>query len=294
MKQLIVLSVLIVLCGIGYVVFSIMLFQPETIRPIAYEDPAAAVEIQEGEDETETLSSPELEERKNKAVEIILAAVKSYEETSTALPKTASPAYGLFLQLVKRGALPALYPVNYPQNNTGAVEFASLKVNPKAVLDTSGADSDVKCAETTSIFSGEVADDEMTCPAASPNITRMIISGPGNDTIQTGKATTIVDPGTGNDTVQTGPDLSLIFFMSIEGNKTINMDCTAASMEGKKLSADYPLSWVEPYRHFLVFGPQVIEDNLIIKGNTIEDPATNGKITLNGNCFNTVFASSGY
>lgn len=300
MKQLVILSILILLTGAGYVIFSVMAFQPDTVRPISFEDPLATTQIEK--EEAPSLSTPELEERKNQAVEMILKAVNSYDENFKNLPLPAEATNSLFLQLVKRGNLPALYPLDYG-DGTKPIGFSSININPEAVASTTQArvasnpavaEVNSNCTASTSVFSGGIDDDIMVCPRASEGLARMIISGPGNDTIKTGGSVSIVDSGGGNDVIQAGSDLTIMFFHTLEGKKTINMDCQAASMQGKRLSSDYPLSWIYPYRHFIVFGPQVIEGNLVTKGNTIKDPITEGEITINGNCFNLVYASNGY
>ena len=300
MKQLIILTILILLTGAGYVIFSVMVFQPDTVRPISFEDPLATTQIEE--EEAPSLSTPQLEERKNQAVEMILSAVKSYDEKSKSLPLPAEATNTLFLQLVKRGNLPALYPLDYG-DGTKPVGFSLININPESVTSTTQARVATNppitgltsnCTSSTSVFSGGINDDIMVCPKASEGLARMIISGPGNDTIKTGGSVSLIDSGGGNDVIQAGSDLTMIFVHTLEGKKTINMDCQAASMQGKRLSSDYPLSWIYPYRHFIVFGPQVIEGNLVTKGNTIKDPITEGEITINGNCFNLVYASNGY
>ncbi len=301
MKQLVILTILILLAGAGYVIFSVMMFQPDSVRPISFEDPLATAQIEE-EELAPTLTSPELKARKDAAVKMILKTIKSYEDVGSKLPQSAQSTNDLFMQLVKRGALPALYPLEYADSSK-PVGFAPFKITPEAVGSTTQARTATNvpvagqvtnCTASTSIFSGGIDSDIMVCPPANNGLTRMILSGPGNDAIKTGGSVTIIDSGVGDDTIQSGSDLTMIFFKTLEGKKTINMDCQTASMQGKRLSPDYPLSWVYPYRHFIVFGPQVIEDNLIIRGNVIKDPVTNGEITMNGNCFNLVYASGRY
>ena len=317
MRLLIVMSVLIVAVAAAYTLVGISTYDPPPVQPLSFETPLQSPALEE--EARGPVIDPELEKVKDEAISQIVAAIKSYDRVWPDLPPQAGSMQALVLQSIKRGAFPALYP-DVPENPGETVSFVpydiqipleDIVVQQDITIGDDFTDEEVaieniedieieekepfdysRCLANSSIVLGDLEDNIMNCPSGEAGISRIISTGPGNDAIATGGTQAFMEPGSGDDLMKAGPEQTTIILDSFEGQKRIEMDCSRASIQDRRLSSDYPLAWTEPFIHYIVFGTQIRPEDILVEGNKITNKENGATLTFSRNCFNMHFTSN--
>tara|TARA_Y100000031_G_scaffold77340_1_gene85137 strand:+ start:168538 stop:169410 length:873 start_codon:yes stop_codon:yes gene_type:complete len=288
MKQLIILTIAILVMGALYIGYATLTFSPDPIQPLAVQEEAVVVDP-EKEKSDALLSSPEVQARREQAASLIIQGIQTYEDQWAEAPVQAQFMRNTFLQMIKKGALPVYYPITVENGQPVSPELLEFASSSKTQVDPNSA-IQATCGPSSTVMIGSTESDRFVCPLNNSDAARIFATGPGNDVVATGGGAALIDIGTGDNTVRAGPGITLIFVEKLDGETKIEMDCQDASMRGRALATDYPLPWTYQYRHFVIMGPQINKEALVISDNLIRDPVGGGALSMSGNCFNVLFA----
>ena len=113
----------------------------------------------------------------------------------------------------------------------------------------------------------------------------------GDDHIDDSWDDDIIYAGTGNDVIDAGWGNDLIFFNFGWGQDVVNKTCHQAPYRPQDAAGSKKVSWSSdwPYKNFIVFGKDIAEQDIVSVDNKLVHKQTGDSITINGDCFNTVF-----
>ncbi len=297
MRSLVLLTILILLCGAGYIGFSILTFEPET--PQRYN---LTVQITESTDSigggNQMIFSTEDRVKKDRMVRVLKEGILDSERAWGNAPEQLGTIHSIFMTTIKTGVLPVFYPVsNYsdpiislPQEYKilKPVSSTTLQVSVNTGEDTISA---IICgSQQAGFIFGDTGDNNLVCETSTETDVRFFLSGPGNDQVIV-RGNAVIDGGVGDDKIQAGPELTMIYVSPNFGSDTIEMNCDESQIVVDPQEVLKSVPWDYNFIHFIVFDPRISKKDISVTGNVIEHKITGDKILMNQNCFNIVFAS---
>ena len=113
----------------------------------------------------------------------------------------------------------------------------------------------------------------------------------GNDSIDDSWEDDIIYAGPGDDIIDAGWGNDLIFLNYGWGQDTVDKTCHRAPYRPQDSAGTKKVNWSMdwPYKNFIVFGKDVAEADIVRVNNKLVHKQTGDAITINGDCFNTVF-----
>ncbi len=297
MRSLIFLSALIILCGLGYIGFSMLTYEPETIRRYNVSN-INNTNQEYTEEENRELSSTN-QKKKDAIIAILKPAIELY---STELSNTPSQVRSLSLSIlnaIKQGSLPILYPLSNHEPSTQSIsywhEYTTINSVSREVsqVPETADDDKISLAECNSgnegFLLGDTGKNKLSCTKDTGTNVRFFLGGPGSDIIEA-KGNAIINGGSGNDAIIAGSEFTMIFVEPNFGTDTVDVDCIKSKADIRDKNKNV-IPWKYAFTHFIVFDSRVSKDNIVISDNSLEDTITGDKIVLRENCFNVVFLS---
>ena len=292
MRSLVLLTILILLCGIGYIGFSVLTFEPEVSKNYS-------LELSENVNENildDDLDLSEQEElRRDQIVTVLKSGIEKYNREWSSFPDQVESMSAPLIAAIKSGILPVLYPLTSSMGST--MEYKALiPVSSDIAQVPENADVDaVSAAQCVNSLEGFVLGDtgrnELSCEEETRSFVRFYSAGPGDDIIKA-RGNSIINPGPGNDQIQSGPELTVIYLEPNFGvnNLVINCSSSVANLTGPKKNL---IPWSYEFTHFIVIDPKISKEDIEISTNALKHKVTGDQILFNQKCFNVVFMSEG-
>ncbi len=294
MRGLFVWAIVIFSAAVAYVVAGILLFQPERPPPIAFEAVESVLErsreaykAQTPPEEQAVTLSPADEARKAKIVANVQRTVAQYESAAVAMPPPAVPVMQIMTEYTRTGLLPPVYPMS--DGTSAPYIFSSTpQIN---LIDTGGNDmgcEGVGTAEAVAnLMIGNDQDNRLSCTKpGKATVPRILLGGPGNDTLRNLSGPTLFAPGTGNDVIEGGDGTTMVLLDDAWGQDALKIDCATAATP---VAADQALSF--PFRNFIIFSPHIARNDVVWDegGTTLRHLRTGDSLKIGGKCVNLVF-----
>lgn len=113
----------------------------------------------------------------------------------------------------------------------------------------------------------------------------------GDDRIDDSWEDDIINAGTGNDIIDAGWGYDIIFFNYGWGQDTVEKTCQKAAYVPQDTPRSSKVRWSREwvYKNFIVFGKDILREDIVAFNNKLVHKKTGDSITLKGNCFNQVF-----
>ncbi|MGE4312747.1 MAG: hypothetical protein AB7E85_00575 [Pseudobdellovibrionaceae bacterium] len=290
MRGLIFVIVAILAGGILYVVMNVGSYESPRNTPLTLDQPLEMPTEIEENSAANKLTDPAMKAQLQQAVAVVSDTIKSYEDEWAAMPEEAEIFRSILLPAIKQGRLPAFYPLVDP-TKTKPVSFTKWKFDPAQFVDM---ELGSECTDLSSLVVGDTENNEMQCPPAEPSLARGFFMGPGDDKIGTGGTPSIVDASSGEDAILGGPMPTIIYVGDNQSSVLIDLDCSRADVESLPRDPKFPVPWTYKYSHFIVFGPQVNENDIVLDAQNILNKRTNATIRLRENCVNMVFTKADF
>lgn len=294
MRGLFVWAIAIFSAAIAYVIIGILLFQPERPPPINFETVESLLERSQEAYQAQTppeaqrvALSPAEEAKKAALVAAVQRVITQYEATAITLPPQAAPALQIITEYTRSGLLPPSYPMadgTYLPYTFAGIPLASL-------ADSGGIDMGCEGVGTAglpaNLLIGNDQDNRLSCTKpGKATLPRMLLGGPGNDTLRNLSGPALYVPGTGDDTIESGDGATLILLEDGWGRDTAILNCASA---GSPANGDQPLNF--PFRHFILFSPNIARDDVVWNEDKTElrHLRTGDSLQTGGACVNLVF-----
>lgn len=294
MRLVIALVIVIALGTIGYMFWGIATREPTPLPRLTFDqnapDPAANLPEVIGAGQTQALPdiplTPEQKKQADEAVAKISEAVTGYRDLQRSLPRPASDALSVLNAGIVSGRLPAYFlSTSIPR------QFETLKLDAQALVTTEEeGKSDIFCQGNQSILIGNDLANTISCenPASLPANDKLIMGGPGDDTIKDITGNRIINPGSGDDAITVGKGRTVIVLDEGWGNDKVTIDCTDAKVTPDQIPAGFPVPWTAPFTNFIVLSPQIAPSSISWQGNVLNNSVTGSTLSVNENCFTLV------
>ncbi len=297
MRNLVLLTILILLAGAGYIGFSVLTFEPDIPQHYSLSLKTLGNTLDADNDDQGALSNQN-EKIKDEIIVLLKGGISKYDKNWVNPPVQVTTISSTLTTSIKKGVLPVFYPTsNFSSSNLSSVQSYKplIPVSPmiEQVSETLGEAviSEVRCSDPTSGFIlGDTGDNMLACDQPTRTDVRFYMSGPGNDTIDA-RGNAIIDGGAGNDKIKSGPELTLIYVEPNFGLDSIQMSCDHSKISLTDQNMLDILPWNYEFVHFIIFDPRISKKDVSIIDNKIKHNVTGDQIVMNQNCFNIVFLS---
>ncbi|MGB1077141.1 MAG: hypothetical protein ACPG05_02455 [Bdellovibrionales bacterium] len=292
MRSFILLTVLILLGGFGYIGFSVLTYEAET--PIRYDLTPPSAEDEIAEKKALELS-PEDQKRKDEIMSFLKTALDAYNTEWSAFPVQVSDVSLALLSAIQSNDLPTFYPISSHSNTPSVAEYRTIMPVSAMIQQVpenmdEGVVSIAQCETGSEGFIlGDTGRNTLSCKKPTREKFRLYFSGPGDDTINV-RGNALINSGSGNDVIEVGPEFTMIYVEPNFGMDSIKMDCTKANEVASNSNPAIP-DWKYDFKHFLIFDSRIAKDDVSVSGTAIRHDVTGDQITLNENCLNIVFLS---
>jgi hypothetical protein len=294
MRLVIALVVLIAVGIIGYMFWGIASREPTPLPRVTFDqnapDPAAALPEVIGAGQTQALPdiplTPEQKKQAEEAIVKITEAVTGYRDLQKTLTRPASDAMATLNAGIVSGRLPAYF-------LSGSIprQFETLKFDPQAIITTEEeGKNDIFCQGNQSILIGNDLANNIACenPAVAPANDKLIMGGPGDDTINDTAGNRIINPGSGDDVITVGKGRTIILLDEAWGNDKLTIDCADAKVTPDQIPLGFPVPWTASFTNFIVLSPQIAPASISWQGNVLNNSVTGSTLSVNENCFTLV------
>lgn len=292
MRTIIIIVLAILAIAGAYTAYGVMMFEPQKPAPLVFNEPDPAT-LQTLFAETDAAPAapltPAQQQQTTQAVQQISNAMSSYqaraEQAGTRLKGTVT----LLNALIGSGKLPAYY-LNATDAAFPARSYQTLNFDPKSEVSVTENKADISCqrpnAEAFHVMVGDDTDNKLTCPNTGlDGADRILLGGPGNDTITHGTGNRIVNTGSGDDVVTLGPGRSIIILEEGWGQDQLNFDCTGSEISQGEIPKDFPVPWMSKYTNFIVLSPRIQPGTTKWDGNLLTHTETGDTLRVNESCF---------
>ncbi len=298
MRGLFIWAVVIFSAAVAYVIAGILLFQPERPPPIQFETVESLLvrsqetyKAQMPPEEHKVTLSPVDEKKKMELAAEVQRVVAQYENAAITMPPQAAPAMQLITEYTRSGLLPPSYQVIAG----GAPITYTFSASPRVSLaDTGGIDLGCEGVGTESLAAtlmiGDDQDNRLSCARPGKDaVPRILLGGPGNDTLRNLSGPTLFVPGTGDDVIEAGDGAAMVLLEDAWGQDSLKIDCSTAGLGSVAAGSVQP--WAFAFRHFVIFSPHVARDDIIWDdtGTVLRNLRTGDTLKTGGKCVNLVF-----
>ncbi len=233
----------------------------------------------------------------------IKSAVANYEVFEEHAPRQASSTIKLLINSMKKGRLPSVFLSAPNKTDGGRRRYERLFMDAERVINSSEMGNDVvqvDCKDVQDmgyayahILVGDILDNVFICKVPPEDVSenQLFLGGPGNDKITDLQGNKIINGGTGNDQIFAGRGRKILVFEKGWGNDEVKADCRDSIITKNSIPDKNPLNryWTFKFSNFVVFGPQVREQDMEWDGLTYRNKVTGDSVTFNNKCYNFVF-----
>ncbi|MES2728915.1 MAG: hypothetical protein V4621_02300 [Pseudomonadota bacterium] len=299
MRGLFVWAIVIFSAAIAYVIAGILLFQPERPPPIQFEAVEDLIQRSQEMYQAQTPDAPHKvtlsegdEKRKMQAAADIQRVLTTYENAAITMPPQAAPVMQLLTEYTRAGVLPPLY-----SDASGTPVPYTFSASPRVSLpEAGGIDLGCEGVGATSLSAvlmiGDDQDNRLSCTqAGKAAVPRILLGGPGNDTLRNLSGPSLFVPGTGNDTIESGDGAVMVLLEDAWGQDTLKIDCGTARAGPVNAAAGSESPWAFPFRHFVIFSPHIARTDIVWDetGTTLRNLQTGDTLKIGGKCVNLAF-----
>lgn len=287
------LYLLVVLFGlvVAYAGYLLVSFTPDEPYEFTFKEPTLPPELlAEQQEMAKNALSPDEQRQRDHAMEVIQAALDSYQKAEETMPQQATPTLSILNGYFVSGDLPPYF-LGPWDNASGRRSYAPLSFSSASVTSAEKTGKNLKCQVDptgTETLIGNEDDNIIECDAISSGVmngNRLILGGPGDDKITDTFGNRIVNGGTGDDTIALGQGRSIIVLEDGWGNDKVTADCSNASVSQIQVPSDVLMPWTYKSMNFIVLSPRIDPVDVMWDGLTLKSKSGQDTLTVNENCF---------
>ncbi|MCB1559476.1 MAG: calcium-binding protein [Alphaproteobacteria bacterium] len=294
MKQTIFLLFFLLALVILYAGYSLVAFEPDQPYEFTFQEPVLPPEmVEEQRRLAQSVLTPEEQNRRDSALQIIQNAIDSYQNYETTMPAQASSSLSVLNTYFLSGQLPTHFLTMLDQGN-GRRSYGALKFSSEGVVAAEASKKNISCRHEqsgTETLIGSEDDNVIECDSLNRGIgngDRLILGGPGDDKITDTFGNRIVNGGSGDDTIALGPGRSIIILEDGWGRDQLTVDCVGSVVSAIQVPIDYPGLWNEKTMNFIVLSPRLDPKDLYMEGLTLKSKVSDDQLSMSENCFTIV------
>lgn len=149
------------------------------------------------------------------------------------------------------------------------------------------------CNDTQNLLSnmlavyGDEAANRISCARGN----QIYVMGEGNDVVEDSWGDDFIYAGPGNDQIDAGWGNDIVYFNFGWGEDVLDKTCHLAWFDRRSIPAAGKYFWDDrwQYKNFIVFGPDIDPEDVVLLPNKIVHKITGDSIVLKSVCFNVVF-----
>ena len=299
MRGIFVWAVIIFVAAVSYVIAGIVVFQPDRPPPLQFETIDTLITKSQETYRAQTppevqrvTLAPDAEKKKAAWAAQIQKVLTQYEEAAIAMPAQAAPILQLITEYTRNGALP---PVFHSAADAAAVPF-TFAADPRAMLADRGG-MDLGCDGVGSaglsafLMVGDDQDNRLSCTqTGKATVPRLLLAGPGNDTVRNMAGPSVFVPGTGDDTIENGAgNAAILVLEDAWGRDVWQLNCAASQIATTAIDPDSP--WDMPFLNTIIFAPHISRSDIVWNDSKtgLRHLRTGDALDLGGACVNLIF-----
>ncbi len=206
------------------------------------------------------------------------ATIASYDALMKQAPEPFRPTMKILIDLIKRGKLPALYPIGDPGPQR-------TPIGTRPLFQPERNDQRDRCERGYIV--GRPDGDTVKCSWGK----QFYVLGNGNDVLDDSWGDDIVNPGGGDDVLHLGWGNDVAVLEAGWGDDIVSKTCHDAELP---VADRTRIGWRHRYNSFIVFGPGIKPQDMRWESRTVlTHPPSSSKLTIKADCFNFVFTEDG-
>jgi hypothetical protein len=206
------------------------------------------------------------------------ATIARYDEMMAQAPEPFRPTMKILIDLIKRGKLPALYPIGDPGPQR-------TPIGTRPLFQPERNDQRDRCERGYIV--GRPDGDTVKCSWGK----QFYVLGNANDVLDDGWGDDIVNPGGGDDVLHLHWGNDIVVLEPNWGDDIISKTCSMATLPDADRTR---IGWRHRYNNFIVFGPGIRPQDMRWESKSVlTHPFSRSKLTIKDDCFNFVFTEDG-
>jgi hypothetical protein len=304
MRQSITLLILILLAAGAYTAYGLVSFEPEQHAPFVFSEPklptdiaaVASVGADSVNDTATTTLTPEQQQQKSEAVSQTAQAISLYQGYEKAAPQQATLTFNIINTAILAGKLPAYF-LSGVDDLSAKRQFELLSLDAANNLVIGPKDKKITCtgkAPPIDILVGDESDNTLECDlvdVVAATGDKVLLGGPGNDTITSGNGSKIINPGSGDDVITAGTGRMILVLDDGWGKDTLTVNCAGATIAPAEVP-EFSIPWTSPTANFIVLSPRLNAEDVSWDKNVLTNRMTGDTLTVNDKCFTIVSAGN--
>ncbi len=293
MKQSLIFFLVIIAAACLYTLFGIITFTPDKAEPFVFNSPNLPQGITlPNHDAFATELTPEEIELNRKADETIDDALSTFRDMRDTIPQQALETLDILTNQADTSIIPIFF-LSDIDPATNKRTFQTLKFEPTRWASIPLGKSSISCSvqnPPADILVGNDENNTLECNLQDNknNSDRLLLGGPGADTITDTKGNRLVNGGTGDDTIALGAGRSTIVLDAAWGHDKVTVDCSNSHVTPDQLDSTFPVKYPYATTNFIILSPRLMSKDLKWDGNVLKSTTSDDTLTVNENCFTIV------
>jgi hypothetical protein len=298
MRQSITLLILILIASAVYTVYGLTTFEPDRPPPFVFNEPKMPADLTAIEQgiaaESNAGLTPAQQQQKAEAVAQVSQAISLYQGYEKESPQQSVSTLGIINTAVVSGRLPAYF-LSGKDEISGKRKFELLSVNTANNLIIEPKAKKLACTTKMppiDFLIGDETDNALECDLTNvvgATGDKVILAGPGNDTVLVGTGSKIINAGSGDDMITAGSGRLILVLEPGWGKDTLTVDCAGAKVLPEQIP-EFSIPWSYDTVNFILLSPQINAGDVVWEGNVLKNRLTDDTLTVSENCLAIVSA----